>query len=76
MTGPRESVVPGETGILVPPDDPPALAESLGWLLEDSATCERMGAAGRRCSAKELFDLERNLAALDAECERLVAARP
>jgi glycosyltransferase involved in cell wall biosynthesis len=40
--------VPGETGILVPPDDPDALREALRWLLVDESARERMGLAARR----------------------------
>ncbi len=37
----------GETGLLVPPADPRALADAIGRLAADSALRERMGAAGR-----------------------------
>ena len=37
----------GETAVLVPPDDPPALAAALGGLLDDHAARARLGAAGR-----------------------------
>jgi alpha-maltose-1-phosphate synthase len=42
-----ELVVDGETGILVPPDDPPALADAIERLLGDDALRARMGEAGR-----------------------------
>ena len=41
-------VLDGETGLLVPPRDPPALAAALGRLLRDPELRTRMGAAGRR----------------------------
>jgi starch synthase len=43
-----EVVVDGETGWLVPPGDPAALAEALRVALADPARARRMGEAGRR----------------------------
>jgi glycosyltransferase involved in cell wall biosynthesis len=37
----------GETGLLVPPDDPGALALAIGRLLDDADLRRRLGAAGR-----------------------------
>jgi glycosyltransferase involved in cell wall biosynthesis len=37
----------GETGLLVPPDDPGALAAAIGRLLDDDELRSRLGAAGR-----------------------------
>ncbi len=45
--GPAETLVEGETGYLVPPEDPDALAERVLALLRDSDLRARMGAAGR-----------------------------
>ena len=47
----------GETGYLVPPRDPAALAERLGDLLRDPAKRARMGAVARE-RARERFGLE------------------
>lgn len=50
--GMLDSVRDGETGLLVPPGDVPALAAAMGALLADPAVAARLGAAGRaRCAA-------------------------
>jgi len=51
-------VVTPETGVLVPPRDPAALADAIAALLDDPARRERMGAAGRRLVERE-FTWER-----------------
>jgi glycosyltransferase involved in cell wall biosynthesis len=56
--GLRELVRDGETGTLVSPGDPTALADALRPLLADRALRRRLGWAGRE-RAKELFDLPR-----------------
>ena len=43
-----EIVVNGETGFIVPPNDPAALGERLRWLHAHPAEADAMGAAGRR----------------------------
>ena len=45
--GNREVVIAGETGFLVPPGDPAALARALITLLSDPARASQFGAAGR-----------------------------
>jgi glycosyltransferase involved in cell wall biosynthesis len=42
-----EFVIDGETGLLVPPGDMPALAAAVGRLLNDAVLRERLGRAGR-----------------------------
>jgi glycosyltransferase involved in cell wall biosynthesis len=42
-----EIVRHGESGLLVPPSDPAALAEALSLLLQDRSLAERMGRSGR-----------------------------
>ncbi len=46
--GVPDAVREGETGILVDPDDPAAVAEGIKLLLADEELRKRMGAAGRR----------------------------
>jgi glycosyltransferase involved in cell wall biosynthesis len=45
--GPLEIVVPEETGLLVPPSSPEALAEALSRLLADAQLRQSMGQKGR-----------------------------
>ena len=46
--GIQEVVVPGETGYLVPPADPKALADALNKVLRDRNMARQMGLAGRK----------------------------
>ena len=46
--GVPDAVRDGETGFLVPPEDPAAFADAICRLLGDAALAQRMGAAGRR----------------------------
>jgi glycosyltransferase involved in cell wall biosynthesis len=46
ISGIPEVVVDNETGLLVPPDDPSALADALERLLSDPAEAERIGKGG------------------------------
>lgn len=49
-----EIVPDGETGRLVPPADPEALAAGLGWMREDTARLVALGKAGRAYAETEL----------------------
>ena len=49
--GVPETMMPGRSGLLVPPNDPGALAQALDLLLGDAALRRRMGEAGRGACA-------------------------
>ncbi|MEO8192469.1 MAG: glycosyltransferase family 4 protein [Gemmatimonadales bacterium] len=70
--GLREIVLHGETGYLVPPRDPDALAGSVCELMRDPRLRARMGDAGRR-RATEHFSLEREVTAIQSAYDRLLA---
>ena len=73
MPGCREIVVPGETGLLVPPHDVPALAAAIAKLAGDAALRRRMGEAGRTRVVAEFADplvADATLALCEAELER------
>ncbi len=61
VRGPREQVVPGETGLLVPPATVAPLAEALRTLVADAGLRARMGATGR-ARAVALYDEARVIA--------------
>jgi len=61
VTGSRDVVAHGETGLLVPPQDPPALAGAVLHLLHSPDEAHRMGQAGRDLVARR-FTLKRMIA--------------
>ncbi len=44
--GPRETVVPNETGLLIEPGDPAKLEEAIRWMLEHPQERQQMGDKG------------------------------
>ena len=66
-----EEVVDGVTGLIVPPEDPEAMAEAIRSLLQDESRRRRVGQAGRQY-VKRLFDLRRQGKAVAEIYERLV----
>jgi glycosyltransferase involved in cell wall biosynthesis len=65
-SGIPEVVQHGTTGLLVPPKDPEALADTLGILIGDKAARVAYGVAGRQ-RVVEVFDLEVNVKKLLGE---------
>jgi glycosyltransferase involved in cell wall biosynthesis len=70
VPGCREIVIPGDTGLLVPYDDPPSLARAIETLATSPALRARHGAAARRLAVarfsaeaigRQTVDLYRNL---------------
>ena len=74
VPGHREVVIPGETGLLVPAEDPGALAEAVAALLADPARRRSMGEAGRRRVLKE-FGLQAMVDCTAAIYRRAARAR-
>lgn len=70
--GARESLRHGESGTLVPPADPDALAAALIPILRDRDLAARMGAAAR-AHVLERFDLRRQTALLEALYDEIIA---
>jgi glycosyltransferase involved in cell wall biosynthesis len=58
--GIRESVVDGETGFLVPPDDPAAMAAAMRGIVESRDLVNVLGAAGRRFAQNFTWDRAAN----------------
>jgi glycosyltransferase involved in cell wall biosynthesis len=70
LAGIPEMIVDGQDGLLVPPNDPGALAASMAKLLADAAGAENLGQKGR-LSAQEKFAVEKTTSAL----KQLLVAR-
>ena len=69
--GVPEIVVDGETGLLVPPQDPAALKHALSQLIAAPALRERMGKAGRQ-RVEACFSLEKHVRATQAVYRELL----
>lgn len=67
-----EVVADGETGILVPPEDPARLAEALVTLLDDAVLRQRMGQAGRKL-VETRYDWNANVSRMEEIYERVLA---
>jgi glycosyltransferase involved in cell wall biosynthesis len=74
LEGMPELVVDGETGRLVPPRDPAALAGAIVQMLTDPTAAQTMARAGRK-RVETHFSLRAKLDATEALYRRLIAAR-
>lgn len=72
VPGHQDLIIHGETGLLVPLDDPAVLADAIATLLADPERRRRMGAAGRRRVA-ETFTID-SMVDQTAEVYRRAAA--
>ncbi len=76
VNGVRELVDAGKTGLLVPPADPAALAETIDSLFDSPEKLKAFGKAGKQRVAEQ-FTMERMTDALDAYLRsKLEAAKP
>jgi rhamnosyl/mannosyltransferase len=74
-TGVEFVTVDGQTGLLVPPKDPAALAGALRTLLADETLRGRMGAAGRK-RVDEVFSIEQMVRKTVRVYQRVLASPP
>lgn len=74
IAGVPEQIVDGETGLLVPPSDPAALADALETLLASEPLRRRMGSAARD-RALERFSTAAYVAGVCREYDRVLGAR-
>jgi glycosyltransferase involved in cell wall biosynthesis len=72
--GMSELVRDGVDGFVVPPEDPAALAERIGKLIDDPTLAERFGSSGRT-RVEESFRLEDQLDAFEKVYSRLSGLR-
>src|SRR5205085_1331621 len=75
LAGIPESVVDGETGLLVPPEDTMALAEALGRLIEDPKLRLHYGRAGR-ARIEQHFRIEHTVVPLIELLQKTPGATP
>lgn len=72
--GTPEVVVQGETGLLVPPENPAALATALATLIADPEQRRRMGLAGR-LRIESCYSLDATVKSVEALYRQLLARR-
>jgi glycosyltransferase involved in cell wall biosynthesis len=71
VPGTDETVVDGETGMLVPPRDPEALAHAIRSVLSDPERASRFGSAGRARVLAD-FSTRRMVSAVEQQYEELL----
>ena len=71
-TGPADIVVDGETGLIVPCANPPALKDALCHLLEDTQLRTRMGKAAAQ-RARQHFDIPVSISELAAHLRAIAS---
>jgi len=74
VDGSVEVVVPGQTGLLVPPEHPQALAEAIAFLVEHPQVRERFGMRGQE-RVRQRFSLSEMLRATGAVYLELASGR-
>ena len=74
VNGTPEAVVHGETGLLIAPNAPDELCESVLRLLRDPELAGKMGAAGR-CRVENLYTLRRHVTQTEQFYESLLSGR-
>ena len=72
--GPREIVLPGKTGLLVPMGDEKAMADAVNYLLDHPEIAQEMGRCGRE-RAQEHFSIQRTARLVEAVYQKLLAQR-
>jgi glycosyltransferase involved in cell wall biosynthesis len=74
LEGHPELIIEGETGLLVPPRDPDALARAILCLLENPTRAKAMARAGRK-RVEAHFSMAQKVQRTEALYERLWATR-
>jgi len=69
-----EIVLDGETGILIPPNDPEPMAEAITKLLAQPALARQLGCKGKQ-RLKQEFSTQKMIAATELVYDDLVAAK-
>jgi glycosyltransferase involved in cell wall biosynthesis len=72
--GAPESIADGQTGLLVPVNDSPAIAAAVLAMLQDRGFAQRLGAAGRE-RALELFSWHKFVTTVEGVYDRALASR-